>query len=157
VQGWRFQLSLFGNLVANLVQRVGDQARAESLAKIATNEMHFRDRVSLLDGLADLTAHSGSTQRFMPGIRMVRRGDVRHCQGTVLADWIAVDGDAKERMSGTKCLRVWRGRQNRFGDGLCQSVAGLPVVCPSVYEFITFVNATLNLSISSCVPIDTRT
>src|SRR5579863_1455311 len=115
VQGWRFQLSLFGNLVANEVYAdaaksvdawfsawavADDKAREESLAEIVTRGIHFRDRFSLLDGLADLTAHSGATQRFMPGIRMERKGDVRQCQGMVLADWIAVDSDAKERMSG---------------------------------------------------------
>jgi uncharacterized protein YndB with AHSA1/START domain len=116
VQGWRFQLSLFGNLVANEVYAdaansvdawfsawaiADDKLREETLGKIVTRGIQFRDRYSLLDGLADLTAHSGATQRFMPGIRMERKGDVRHCQGMVLADWIAVDDDAKERMSGT--------------------------------------------------------
>jgi hypothetical protein len=37
----------------------------------------------------------------MPGIGLQRKGDVRHCQGTVLADWIAVGADGKERMTGT--------------------------------------------------------
>jgi uncharacterized protein YndB with AHSA1/START domain len=116
VQGWRFQLSLFSNLVANEVYAdaastvdawfsawaiADDKLREESLAGIAESGVHFRDRYSTLYGLADLTAHSGAALRFMPGIRMVRRGDIRHCQGTVLADWIAVDSDAKERMSGT--------------------------------------------------------
>jgi uncharacterized protein YndB with AHSA1/START domain len=116
VQGWRFQLSLFGNLVANEVfgnaavivdawfeawAIPDDKAREDLLANIVTPTIQFRDLFSLLDGLADLTAHAGATQRFMPGIRMQRRGDVRHCQGTVLADWIAVDKDAKELMAGT--------------------------------------------------------
>jgi uncharacterized protein YndB with AHSA1/START domain len=116
VQGWRFQLSLFGNAVANEVYAGGasavdtwfgawaiadDKSREESFARIVTPEIHFHDRFSLLDGLEDLTAHTGAAQRFMPGIRIERKGDVRHCQGTVLADWIAVDRDAKERMSGT--------------------------------------------------------
>jgi uncharacterized protein YndB with AHSA1/START domain len=116
VQGWRFQLSLFGNLVANEVfgnaavmvdawfeawAIADDKAREDFLARIVTPAIQFRDLFSLLDGLADLTAHAGATQRFMPGIRMQRKGDVRHCQGTVLADWIAVDKDAKELMAGT--------------------------------------------------------
>ena len=116
VQGWRFQLSLFGNLVANEVfgnaavmvdawfeawAIADDKAREDLFAKIVTPTIQFRDLFSLLDGLEDLTAHSGATQRFMPGIRMQRKGEVRHCQGTVLADWIAVDKDAKELMAGT--------------------------------------------------------
>jgi uncharacterized protein YndB with AHSA1/START domain len=132
VQGWRFQLSLFSNVVANEVYAdaassidswfrgwaiADDRVREESLAKIAAPGVQFRDRFSVLDGLADVTAHAGASQRFMPGIRMERKGPVRHCQGTVLADWIAVDGDAKERMSGT----------NVFGfrpDGTIDSVTG---------------------------------
>jgi len=116
LQGWRFQLSLFSNLVANEVFAdaansvdawflawaiADDKSRAEAFTKIVTRDIQFRDRFSLLEGLADLAAHTGAAQRFMPGIRLERKGGVRHCQGTVLADWIAVDGEAKERMSGT--------------------------------------------------------
>jgi uncharacterized protein YndB with AHSA1/START domain len=116
VQGWRFQLSLFSNLVANEVfadaARSVDEwfrawmiseekVRAVCFARIVTPEIQFRDRFSLLEGLADLTAHAGAAQRFMPGIYLERTGDVRQCQGTVLADWIAVDKESKERMSGT--------------------------------------------------------
>ena len=116
VQGWRFQLSLFSNVVANEAYAdaanavdawfsawaiADDKSREEWLAKIVTPGIQFRDRFSVLDGLADLAAHTGAAQRFMPGILLKRKGDVRHCQGTVLADWIAVDGNAKERMSGT--------------------------------------------------------
>jgi uncharacterized protein YndB with AHSA1/START domain len=116
VQGWRFQLSLFGNAVANEVYagaasaidawygawNIADApARDEILARIATPGVRFRDRFSLLDGLADLTAHISAAQRFMPGIRLERKGDVRHCQGTVLADWLAMDSNAQPRMSGS--------------------------------------------------------
>lgn len=133
IQGWRFQLSLFSNVVANEVYAdaassvdawfeswavTDDKTRGESLAKIAAPAVQFRDRFSVLDGLADLTAHAGAAQRFMPGIRMERKGPVRHCQGTVLADWIALDRDASERMSGTNVF-VFR------PDGKIDSVIGL--------------------------------
>ena len=116
VQGWRFQLSLFGNVVANEVyahaaSTVDDwynawnitdaPARDEILTRIATPSVRFRDRFSLLDGIADLTAHISAAQRFMPGIRLQRKGDVRHCQGTVLADWTALDGNDQARMTGS--------------------------------------------------------
>jgi uncharacterized protein YndB with AHSA1/START domain len=116
VQGWRFQLSIFGNLVTNEVfvdaaksvdawfaawAMPDGKSREESIAAIVTPGIRFRDRFSLLEGLADLAAHVGAIQRFLPGVRMKRTGDVRHCQGMVLADWIAVDSDEKERMSGT--------------------------------------------------------
>jgi uncharacterized protein YndB with AHSA1/START domain len=130
IQGWRFQLSLFGNLVANeAFAEAGkvvdawfsawaiadDKAREESLGAIVTRGIQFRDRYSMLDGLADLTAHSGAALRFMPGIHLQRKGDVRHCQGTVLADWTAVDSEAKERMSGTSVFMF-------SGDGKIDSV-----------------------------------
>jgi len=116
VQGWRFQLSVFSNVVANEVYadaastvdawysawNLADTvARDEILARIASPGIRFRDRFSLLDGLVDLTAHIGAAQRFMPGIRLERKGNIRHCQGTVLADWIAVDSNAQPRMAGT--------------------------------------------------------
>jgi uncharacterized protein YndB with AHSA1/START domain len=116
VQGWRFQLSLFSNAVANEVYAdagdvvdvwfgawavADDQAREKALAEIVTPGIRFCDRFSLLDGIADLTTHIGAAQKFMPGMDLRRKGNVRHCQGTVLADWIAVGNDGKERMSGT--------------------------------------------------------
>jgi uncharacterized protein YndB with AHSA1/START domain len=115
VQGWRFQLSVFANLAANEVFAnaanavdvwfgawaiADDRLREEAFAGIATPGIRFRDRFSQLDGLADLMAHTGAALRFMPGIALQRKGEIRHCQGTVLADWIAVGG-GKEQMSGT--------------------------------------------------------
>ena len=132
VQGWRFQLSLFANVVANEVyasaasvvdawydawNTADTAARDEILARIATPGVRFRDRFSLLDGLADLTAHISAAQRFMPGIRLQRKGEVRQCQGTVLADWIAVDGNSQTRMTGSS-VYVFR------ADGKIVSVTG---------------------------------
>jgi hypothetical protein len=37
----------------------------------------------------------------MPGMRLERRGDVRHCQWHVLADWVALAGNGEERGRGT--------------------------------------------------------
>src|SRR6266852_1740506 len=116
VQGWRFQLSLFGNAVANEVYAgakslvdawfeawavADDHAREQAFTKIAAADVGFRDRFSLLDSVAELTAHAGAAQRFMPGVRLERKGEIRHCQGTVLADWTASASDGRERMSGT--------------------------------------------------------
>jgi len=116
VQGWRFQLSLFSNTVTNEVfaeaaSRIDawfdawivadDRLREEALLRIVTSRICFRDCYSLLDGIADVSAHIGAAQRFMPGIGLQRKGEIRHCQGTVLADWIAMGGDGQERMSGT--------------------------------------------------------
>jgi uncharacterized protein YndB with AHSA1/START domain len=116
VQGWRYQLALFGNAVAdevfagaaNLADAwfeawaiADDRTREAAFAKIAAPNVRFRDRFSLLEGLADLSAQATASQRFMPGVRMHRKGNPRHCQGVVLADWIATGGDGRECMTGT--------------------------------------------------------
>ena len=116
LQGWRFQLSLFSNVVANELYAgaaeavdawfgawtvADDGSREEAFTRIATPEIRFRDRYSLLEGLPDLTAHTGAYLRFLPGVAWQRSGAVRHCQGTVLADWIAADTEGKPRMNGT--------------------------------------------------------
>jgi hypothetical protein len=126
-------LSLFSNVAANEVYSNAasvvddwfaawiisdEQARQKALAKIVTPGIQFRDRFSLLDGIDDLTSHIGASQRFMPGFRLERKGDVRHCQGTVLADWVARSSDGQERMSGTSVFN--------FGpDVRIESVTGL--------------------------------
>ena len=116
VQGWRFQLSLFGNLVAAeafapAAQRVDawfaawsdPQAatRDAALSRVASPDVRFRDRFSLIDGLDDLRPHLAAVHRFMPGMRLERRGDIRQCQGMVLADWVAHGADGGERGRGT--------------------------------------------------------
>lgn len=116
VQGWRFQLSVFANAVANEVYAgadsavdawyaawttPGQQERETALAQLVHPEIRFRDRYSLLEGAADLSAHIAAAQRFMPGVSLRRTGGIRHCQGIVLADWAAAGPDGIERMAGT--------------------------------------------------------
>ncbi len=115
VQGWRFQLSLFANVVANELHADADQAvdawfaawsepdetkRAAMLRRIASPDVQFRDQYSAIESVDDLIAHAGASQRFMPGVRLERRGGARHCQGMMLADWAMVVG-GEERMRGT--------------------------------------------------------
>jgi uncharacterized protein YndB with AHSA1/START domain len=115
-QGWRFHLSVFSNAIADEVHagaaQLADQwfglwaepdaaVRAATLDRIAIPAVCFRDQYSALEGASEIVTHLGAAQRFMPGIRMERRGAVRHCQGTVLTDWVALGADGKERMSGT--------------------------------------------------------
>jgi uncharacterized protein YndB with AHSA1/START domain len=116
IQGWRYQLSLFANVVANEVYAQADRAvdawlegwsepdtatRDATFARIANRDVGFRDRFSVIEGLDDLSVHLAAAQRFMPGIRLRRTGDVRHCQGVVLADWVAHGSDGQERARGT--------------------------------------------------------
>lgn len=116
IQGWRFQLSLFANAVANEVYENAtkvvdgwyaawsvpdDEARQSLLNEVATPDILFQDRYSSLYGMVDVMAHTGAAQRFMPGITLRRKGDVRQCQGMALCTWTAVDREEKELMSGS--------------------------------------------------------
>jgi uncharacterized protein YndB with AHSA1/START domain len=116
VQGWRYQLSLFANLVSDEVCATAgsavdawfgawsdpdSSARETTLARIATPGVLFCDRFSALEGRQDVTAHLDASHRFMPGLQLRRSGDTRHCQGVVLADWIAQGQDEQERARGT--------------------------------------------------------
>ena len=84
-----------------------DAARREAmLDRLATEEVRFKDRFSLIDGLSDLRPHLAAVHRFMPGMRLEREGDVRHCQGTVLADWVARGADGQERGRGTNVFAI---------------------------------------------------
>lgn len=96
------------------------------MSEIAADDVRFRDRYSLNNGIDDLLAHIAATRRFMPGIRMNRKGNVRHCQGTMLADWVATNADGKELMQGVNVF-VLR------ADGKVSSVTGLvtPAATPN--------------------------
>jgi uncharacterized protein YndB with AHSA1/START domain len=116
VQGWRYQLSVFGNVTANEARGNVSEAvdawfqawsepetatREAVLERIAAKDVRFRDRYSLIDGLDDLRPHLAAVHKFMPGLRIAREGNVRHCQGTVLADWVARSTDGQEKGRGS--------------------------------------------------------
>jgi len=116
VQGWRYQLSVFSNVVADEINsdaaasidawfdswaEPDAAAREKTLTRIASNDLSFHDRYSNIGGLGELFPHIAAAQHFMPGIRMKRNGDVRHCQGTVLADFLLSGPDGKTLGSGT--------------------------------------------------------
>jgi uncharacterized protein YndB with AHSA1/START domain len=132
IQGWRYQLALFSNAVANEVnagaagsvdewfsawRETNADARELVLARIAIPGVRFQDRFGCTEGIADLLPHISAAQRFMPDLRMQRRGDVRHCQGTALVDWVAMAGDGQQRGAGTNVFV--------FGaDGRIEAVTG---------------------------------
>ena len=116
VQGWRYQLSLFSNVVVDealagaadavdawfAAWATSDEgARREALARIAAPDVAFRDRYSSIEGIDDLHAHIGAALRFMPGVRLQRTGGVRQCQGTALADWTAAGPEGRAAATGT--------------------------------------------------------
>jgi uncharacterized protein YndB with AHSA1/START domain len=132
VQGWRYQLSLFANVVANEVhgdvERIVDAwfaawaetneaERQRALESIASPDVRMRDRFSCIDGLDELASHVAASQRFMPGLRLQKSGAVRHCQGTALADWTAIGADGQARGQGTNVFALGP-------DGRIESVTG---------------------------------
>lgn len=133
VQGWRYQLSLFANVVSGVVnagaaEKVDAWFAAWAEADRATREgllagavapgVIFRDQFSFVDGMAELLPHIVAAQRFMPGLRLTREGEVRHCQGTVLANWTAADADGKPCGRGTNVFHMG-------ADGRIESATGL--------------------------------
>ena len=115
-QGWRFQLSLFANVVADEVaahaERLVDMwfaawaepddvARRKMFGEVTVPEVRMQDRFSNLEGINDLLPHVAASQRFMPGLTVRRMGAVRHCQGMVLADWTVTALDGTQRGAGT--------------------------------------------------------
>lgn len=133
VQGWRYQLAVFANVVADeafadAAERIDawcaawgerDEAgRRAAFAALATGGVTFRDRYAWVAGLDDLVAHVGALQQFLPGARLERSGDVRHCQGTALADWRSCAADGAEIGRGTNVYRF-------APDGRIAAVVGL--------------------------------
>lgn len=115
VQGWRYQLAVFANVAAreqhaSVAERVDryfqlwsepdPEARARGLAEIAAEDVVFHDAFSCTSGLVDLTDHLAAAQAHMPGVRLKRTGDVRQCQGTAVADWMAEGPGGKAAGSG---------------------------------------------------------
>jgi uncharacterized protein YndB with AHSA1/START domain len=116
VQGWRFQLALFSNLVSREVQagasqRIdeffaawseGDPAvRRTMLESCADADLSFGDAYSWTSGIADLDDHLAAARVHMPGVSLSRDGEVSQCQGTAIARWVAKKGDGSPLGKGT--------------------------------------------------------
>lgn len=132
VQGWRYQLSLFSNVVANEIHANSAttvdawfamwsepkaDARHRELDRIAAADVTMKDRFSAIYGIDDVRAHVDAVHQFMPGSVMRRDGDVQQCQGQVLAGWKAVGADGAPRGAGTNVFLL-------DADGRIQSVTG---------------------------------
>jgi uncharacterized protein YndB with AHSA1/START domain len=121
VQGWRFQLSLFANIIANeqharaaeladawfeLWAHPDEAERSKRAEWLVAADIQFRDRFSHLDGTDDVLAHISAAQKFMPGLRLERTGDARQCQGTVIVPWKAVAADGSPRGTGVNIFTL---------------------------------------------------
>lgn len=116
IQGWRYQLALFANAVTDLLHQGAPSLvdrwfsvwndpdpirRQESIEALVAPDVKFKDRFGLTGGVEELLGHIAAVHQFMPGLRLERAGDVRHCQGMLLADWVAVGTDGATRARGT--------------------------------------------------------
>jgi uncharacterized protein YndB with AHSA1/START domain len=133
IQGWRYQLSVFANLVSNeLNANAGERAdawfsawaepddakRKAAFDAIAAPNVRFGDRYSMLEGTDEVALHAGAAQKFMPGMTMTRDGAARHCLGTALVDWTVPGPDGAPKARGTNVFT--------FGaDGKITTVTGL--------------------------------
>lgn len=114
VQGWRYQLAVFANVaareqhagLAEAVDRYFElwsepdaERRLAGLTALATPALVFRDAYGSTVGVEDLAEHVGASQVHMPGVRLLREGDVSQCQGTAVVEWsiIGPDGAAHGR------------------------------------------------------------
>ena len=121
VQGWRYHLAVFSNVAANEAQ-VGAGAavlrwfsawnepdaaqRATLFAELTHEDIAFQDAHSSTRGRDDLVAHVASAKVHMAGLTFEPCSDVRHCQGTALADWIVKLPDGKTMAKGTNVFEL---------------------------------------------------
>jgi uncharacterized protein YndB with AHSA1/START domain len=133
VQGWRYQLSVFANVVAReahadagarvdrffaLWREQDAGRRAAELAEIATPDLAFHDAFSATAGREDLVAHIGAAQFHMPHVVLEREGAVQTCQGVAIARWIVRAPDGSERGRGANVFEL-------APDGRIAKVTGL--------------------------------
>lgn len=110
VPGWSYQLALFANVAAarqhagvgllidgyfSLWAENDSTARRRALDGLAVADLVFHDRFGCTVGLDELNAHVGASQIHMPGVKLHRSGEPRHCQGTALVDWEARSPEGK--------------------------------------------------------------
>jgi len=121
VEAWRFQFSRFANLVANTVNSAATAqvdrwfaawgepdavTRDHALATLASADLRVLDKFSAVEGRDEVQAHFAAAHRFVPGVRVERRGEIRHCLWHVLADWVAIESSGHERSRGTSLFEL---------------------------------------------------
>ncbi len=132
IQGWRYQLALFANVVckeqhAGYTQLLDDyfsiwsisdvSSRKKMLERIAADDVRFRDAYGCVTGREELSAHIAASQMFMPGLTLLRDGEPFECQGTAMSRWIAKRNDGTEAARGTNIFHF-------TPNGSIQSIVG---------------------------------
>jgi len=111
VQGWRYQMAVFANVVSSEEHaHVNERAdkflaawgepdaavQAQLLGESVIPEIIFRDKFSATEGLEDLKLHLAAAVKHMPGVRVRREGEVSQCQGTAVIRWVVIGPNAAE-------------------------------------------------------------
>ena len=121
VQGWRHQLALLANVVTDFLHQGAPtlidrwfaawndpdpSRRRDEMIALALPDVQFRDKYGLTGGIDELLGHIAAVHQFMPGLRLERTGEIRHCQGLALADWRAVGTDGEPKAQGTNAFAL---------------------------------------------------
>ena len=103
IAGWRYQMAVFGHVVASEQHAGADAvidgylaawsetdaaARRAALAAGCTEDVAYRDRYGIASGLADLDGHIAAAQIHLPA-RLERDGAIRLSSGMAIVDWVA--------------------------------------------------------------------
>ena len=114
VQGWRYQLAVYSRVVSEEAQSGAEErvdaffrawgaadpaARRALLESCAVDGIVFRDAFSATDGIEELLANLEAVRMHMPGVSLVRSGEILAAHGTALVAWIA-RRDAGEGIAG---------------------------------------------------------
>lgn len=133
VQGWRYHLAVFANVVGRELHGDGsgpigrwfaawnepdDAVRARAFAGLVTDEVAFQDAHGCTRGRDDLVAHVAGARRHMAGLAFDLAGTPRQCQGTAAVDWIARKPDGSVLAKGTNVFEL-------AADGRIARVVGL--------------------------------
>jgi uncharacterized protein YndB with AHSA1/START domain len=119
--GWRFQLSMFANVVSretarelssivdryfSLWSETDAAKRASLLEAVASPSVTFRDDFAAIASRDELLLHVAASQLHMPGVQLERDGTPSYCQGTALVDWIARGKDGSPIGKGTNVFEL---------------------------------------------------
>lgn len=116
IQGWKYQLALFANVVckeqhAGYTQLLDEyfslwnlpdaNSRKPILERITSPDIRFRDAYGCVSGREDFSTHLDAALKYMPGLTLIRHGEPMECQGTAMTRWVAKRSDGNEAARGT--------------------------------------------------------